>query len=105
MKIKNIIISLICIIIICFVGMYNKEIVNKISPLLKNTPAVVLENQNKYYRNNNYTFVQNTKDFVPYGYQDLLNIIYTILNSGWEQTTFYCPEEYEECIHDLDSIS
>ena len=31
--------------------------------------------------------------------------IYSTLNNGWETFTFYCPDEYTECLNDVDKIS
>jgi hypothetical protein len=44
-----------------------------------------------------------TTDFSPKNKQDLLNIYYTVLNSGWEDFTFYCS--YEKCIRDVNELS
>ena len=49
--------------------------------------------------------IQNTDSFVPYSYNDLLKIIYTTINYGWDSFTFYCPSEYEKCINDVENIS
>lgn len=105
MKIKNILISLTCIILILLVGLYNNKIVKYVTPILKDTPVVISPESNNHYLDYDFKFVQNTSDFTPYGYQDLLNIIYTTLNNGWEEITFYCPDEYEECLDDLETIS
>lgn len=105
MKIRKILVALICITIILAAGIWNKKIINYVSPIFQNNPKVIIPARNEYYRNYDFKFVQNTDNFIPYGYQDLLNIIYTILNNGWKELTFYCPEEYEECTKDLEKIS
>lgn len=58
-----------------------------------------------YKKEDHFLFVQNTNHFMPYSKGDLKNIIYTIINSGWERLTFYCPSEYTSCISDMKEIS
>ena len=72
---------------------------------LDNTKEVVILDNNKYHKDASYKFVQETTDFVPYSYHDLLNIIYTVINNGWNSFTFYCPREYSECLSDIKDIS
>lgn len=52
-----------------------------------------------------YAYVQDTNKFVPSDKQDILNIVYTVLNSGWDTFTFYCPKGYETCIDDVTDIT
>lgn len=102
---KKIILPLFLCAILAFVVIYNRPITNTITEILTKEPQVVVDLPNEYYRDYDFDFVQNTENFEPYSYQELLNIIYTVLNSGWEKFTFYCPEEYSECISDLETIS
>jgi len=37
--------------------------------------------------------------------QDIKNIIYTVLNSGVDEFTFYCPEEYKNCTKEVKEIA
>lgn len=61
--------------------------------------------QNSYYRDYDFSFVQNTDDFTPSNYQDLLNIYYTVLNSGVDEFSFFCPKDYTDCISDVDALA
>ncbi|MDO4963170.1 MAG: transglutaminase domain-containing protein [bacterium] len=54
---------------------------------------------NEYYLNNDFLFVQNTDSKEVNNYQELLNILYTIINSGESNFTFYC--KYDNCINDI----
>ena len=58
---------------------------------------------NEYYLDNNYLYVQNTDNNKVNNYQDMLNIIYTIINSGDDEFSFYC--NYDRCIDDITNIS
>lgn len=60
--------------------------------------------KNEYYRDYDFLYVQNTENFQPQNQQDIKNIIYTVLNSGMDEFTFYCPKEYENCIDDAKEL-
>lgn len=60
---------------------------------------------NLYFNNRNYNFVSNTTDFVVDNKQEILNVFYTILNSGMDEFTFYCSDVYTDCVNTIDSIS
>lgn len=66
---------------------------------------IVMENYNEYYRDYDFEYVQNTKNFSPTNMQELLNVYYTIINSGNTEFTFYCPSEYNQCLNDVQTIS
>ena len=72
---------------------------------VKENKDVTLKESNDYTRDYDFNFVKRTDDFTPNKYQDLLNIYYTVLNSGVEEFSFYCPDEYSSCIDDVDSLA
>lgn len=79
--------------------------VNHVVQLLKKNPDIVAPKANDYKKEDDFLYVQNTNDFIPFSYQDLLNIFYTITNSGYKTFTFYCPSEYSDCLDDVSTIS
>lgn len=101
---KKIIISILCLASILVVLLKVDSITNHIVNLLNPTesPKNIKDN---IYSKDNFSFVANTKNFTPYGKQDILNIFYTILNHGLNNETFYCPKEYKNCIEDIKAIS
>ena len=66
---------------------------------------IEFKNKNDYYRNYNFSFVQDTTSTSPSNYQELLNTLYTILNRGYYSFTFYCSDEYDNCVNDITSIA
>lgn len=102
---NNFILALSCCIIILICVFNIDKISNKLINLLDNKPSVVILPGNDYSKNNNYKFVSLSKDYIPYSHNDLLNILYSAINNGWEQFTFYCPSEYTECLKDIEQIS
>lgn len=72
--------------------------------LEKNKIIIPKVNEYKTFEGH-YEYVQDTDNFIPNSRQDILNIIYTILNSGWNEFTFYCPDEYTTCIDEVINIT
>ncbi len=103
--IKNNIWAIICSALI--VGVFFN--LDKISDKLANnlvTQPVILNNQgNNYQKKYDFAYVQNISNFMPYGYNDILNIYYTLTNLGIESFTFSCPSEYKNCLKDIETIS
>lgn len=60
--------------------------------------------KNEYYKDKNYSYVQNTDDFIAKDKEHLLNIFYTIINSGSKTFTFYCDDSYETCVSDVTDL-
>lgn len=56
--------------------------------------------KNEYYNDKDYSYVQNTNDFVAKDEKHLLNIFYTVINSGVNDFVFYCDDNYKECSND-----
>lgn len=102
---KRIITIIICLSIILLTLINIDSITNRIVIILN--PAYKSSNNLNGITNKNgdFEFVSNTKNFTPFGKQDILNIFYTILNNGNETGTFYCPKEYKNCIDDVKNIS
>lgn len=102
---KKLIIPIICIILIAVTIIYLGPITDTIANAISDEPVLVIKDSNEYTKDLDYLFVQRTKDFIPYSYQDLLNIYYTVINNGWDKFTFYCPSEYTDCLSDASDIS
>ena len=57
---------------------------------------------NEYYQKYDYQYVQNIDSNKANNFQELINILYTTINSGDSSFTFYC--NYEKCKEDVKSI-
>jgi len=79
-----------------------KNIIDKIDNDQHETDKI---KNNEYASNRSYKFIQLTDDFRPDNKQDILNIYYTVIQSGMTEFTFYCSNKYENCIQDVDYIS
>ncbi len=67
--------------------------------------VVIIPDDNQYNKEITVNYVQHTDKFIPENKQDLLNIYYTVINSGWDDFTFYCGDEYIDCIKDVSKLS
>lgn len=76
-----------------------------LTEIIEPREANILNNNSNYKKNHNFYFVKNVDNFTPLSHGDLTNIFYTIVNSGWNNVTFYCPSEYVDCISDMKDIS
>lgn len=102
---KKLLTPIICLICILVVLLNTDPITDRIIFFLNQTNTTKIEIKNNYYKSNNYIFVSNTDNFTPYGIEDILNIMYSIINSGTTNFTFYCPKEYTNCVNDMKEIT
>ena len=73
--------------------------------IINNRPDLIILPVNNYTKNYDYLFVKRSKDYIPYSIGDIRNIYFTMINNGWDEFTYYCPTEYEECVKDVQQIS
>ena len=66
---------------------------------------VKLTYKNEYFRDYNYKYVKITDDFLAKDKKQLIDIYYTIINSGIENFSFYCSNSYKSCITDVVEIA
>ena len=70
-----------------------------------NTRSTSLKDKNEYYRDIDFLYVQNTDDFTPNNRQELINIYYSVINSGITSFSFKCSNEYSSCINDVRKLA
>lgn len=104
---KILVILGITLILVGLLFYYQKDLQKLYYSILRNfqNESVVLEDKNEYFRDYDFMFVQNTEDFTPHSRQDILNIFYTAINSGVDNFTFYCPEEYGQCLDEVERLA
>lgn len=102
---KKLLCFLFLLIILFFVYVKRDYIINFVMKNYIDNEYIVFGEPNSYYRDYNYAYVQNTTDLTPENKQDILNIIYTTLNRGLNEITFYCGNDYPSCINDVNDIA
>jgi hypothetical protein len=96
------------VLLLCLIGLelyYMNDIKLFVAKIINNHPDVVIAPSNEYTKDYDFLYVQEAKSYVPYSYGDLKNIFYSVINNGWNDFTFYCPEEYDSCLKDVKTIS
>lgn len=91
------------IFLICFT--YRNEIYSFTIQKVYDMQNVSLPSANSFYSNVDFEFVKKTDDFHLKNYQNILDVIYTVLDNGVDEFSFYCDESYSTCMDDFDSIS
>jgi len=90
----------ICLIIAVYI--YRNDISNFITDDIIYKGSNKVLTYNEYYLDYDYKFVQNNDDVKVKNRQDVLNIFFTILNSGDNNFSFYC--DYDNCLDDVKKL-
>ncbi|MBO4601087.1 MAG: hypothetical protein J5634_02505 [Bacilli bacterium] len=102
---KKFIVPFLCLFIIVLVAINHTKLVDFATKVFTNKQHLNILAGNEYTKSNDYLYVQRSNDYTPLGYQDVLNIYYSIINNHWDTFTFYCPSEYSSCIDDITKLS
>ena len=89
-----------CIVVVIYI--YKDPISNFITDDIINHGSNKVLTYNEYFLDNDYSYVKNIDNKYIKNYQDVLNIFYTVLNSGDNNFSFYC--DYNECINDVKKL-
>ncbi len=60
---------------------------------------------NNYSKKSNFNYLQINSDFDTKNKTDLINNIYTIVDSGISKYSFYCSDEYINCLEDIKDVA
>lgn len=104
-KIKNFMFFLISILVILMIVINIDTLSSRFKDILRIHPELVIKPGNEYQKDDSFLFVKQVDSYTPYNYEELKNIFYSVLNQGWNEFTFYCPVEYQECLNDVADIS
>lgn len=104
-KIKNFLFFLISILVILMIVINFDTLSSRFKDILRIHPELVIKPGNEYQKDDSFLFVKQVDSYTPYNYEELKNIFYSVLNQGWNEFTFYCPVEYQECLNDVADIS
>lgn len=96
---------MILLIILVSVTTYQEEIVSFVLKQFIYKQELTEYRANNYAKRNNYNYVNLTDNFYPKNKEDIKNVLYTILNSGMSTYSFFCTDEYYNCIDDVEEIS
>ena len=97
---KRLLTTIVLLLIIGYIFTNYKSLMKIVMQKVVDKDYQTTQENNDYFRNENWSYVQLTNDFNPKNEQDIMNIFYTVLDSGWDNVTYYCADEYEDCIKD-----
>lgn len=103
-KIKNILYTILLMLIVYFVYINLDDITKDLKALIISKNDLVIKEPNSYkvdytFENFNYKI-----SYIPYNKEELIDIYFNVLNNGYNEFTFYCPKEYKSCTKDVESI-
>lgn len=98
---KKFINGMILIVILLLVVLYQNDITSFIMRTYIYPQKVVITESPSYQKENKDFFINTTDDFIIKDEKQILEVLYTILNNGWNSFTFYCDYGYDTCIDDF----
>lgn len=104
-RIKKVLITLFYISLIIALFAYRETITNYIIENFIYSKNITSYNKNDYTRQDNFEYVKFTNEFIVHSAKELLNVVYTVIDSGINEFTFYCDKNYTNCQNDIESIS
>ncbi len=102
---KKAIVPLICYLVIAVILLNLNPITDFLAKHFSNNQILNIEDGNEYTKNYDFLYIKNSKDYIPHSYNDLIDIVYSIINQGWQEFTFYCPNEYSDCVKDIIALT
>ena len=91
------------VILFILVFIYREPITEYIVEKIIFSKEIYIEEPNQYALDYDFEYIKTTDDFIADNRQEILNIIYTSLNNGYDNFYFYC--HYEECQEDVSDIT
>ena len=104
MSSKNFVIWLSIMIALLTILFYREDVYAYILTNFVYQNEMALQDANDYKVYYEYEYVQNVDDYKPKNKDELLNVIYTIVNNGWDSYTFVCDSVYKNCVDDLNQL-
>ncbi len=100
---RNLLKLLPLLIILILVLIFRNSITNYIVEKIIFSKEIYVEKPNEYALNYDFEYVKTTDDFIADNKQELLNILYTSLNNGYNNFYFYC--HYDDCQSDVNDLT
>lgn len=103
-KIKNILYTILLMLIVYFVYINLDDITRNLKALIISKSDLVIKEPNSYKVDYTFENFNYKVSYVPYNKEELIDIYFNVLNNGYNEFTFYCPKEYKNCTKDVESI-
>ena len=93
------------VLVLAFVSYYRFDIATYLIENVIFQKESIEFKRNEYSKNTSYEYFKIENDFVVESQTDIINTIYTILDSGMSEYSFTCSDDYEMCQFDVEKIS
>ena len=103
-KIKNILYTILLMLIVYFVYINLDDITRNLKALIISKSDLVIKEPNSYKVDYTFENFNYKVSYVPYNKEELIDIYFNVFNNGYNEFTFYCPKEYKNCTKDVESI-
>ena len=90
--------------LVVFVYFYKEQIVKFIMELVNPREEVNLDYKNSYYLKYKYNYFNKLTSVDVHSKKDIFDVYYNVTNNGYDRFTFYCPDDYDACLDDLNSL-
>lgn len=60
--------------------------------------------QNDYHTDSYSTIIKDTDNFDVSNKEELINVYFTAINKGFNSLTFYCANDYNNCMNDINNL-
>ena len=97
--------TLFLLILLVFCYIYRADIVNFVMGKVTEYTEVKDPVANNYKNDYEFKFVHDITGFHVKNRQEILDVFYTVLNSGEDNFSFYCAADYENCQNDLKDVA
>lgn len=106
-KLFNVVLLLLIAIIVCIIIPRYDDTVTQIKQIINiySSNNIKIPSITNNPKKEKFKTVKQTDNFEPKNMDDLKSIYYTVLNNGWDDFTFYCPKEYENCYNDVTTLA
>ncbi len=102
---KKVITVIVLFGILVAIYVYRGQITDIIIENVIQKKEVTFEERNSYFLTYDFDYVENVDSFDIKEKEDLLDLYFTVINSGVNHFEFYCPSEYSSCIKDVVAIA
>lgn len=102
---KKAIIFLLLILALVFTTIYRDDITHYVAVNYIYKQEIIEQNSNVYKLDYNFNYLKQSDNFIPKNKTELKNVLFTILNNGYEEFTFFCDIDYKDCIEDINEFA
>ena len=93
------------LILFGFTWAFRKPIYKIYQKYFEPKDEIVLGPGNEYSRKRQFNYVSTTSNFIPKTKEDIKKIYYTAIDAGKTNFSFYCNNNYKNCIEDINDFA